>query len=119
MQPGLTWRIGEVGDIARPALLISISTAAETRGDRGGERLNFRFVQYVTAPGEHLTFWIFVLQRRMGASQPIRVAAAKATFAPSPSSRRSVSKPIPDETAGDYRDASFNLCIHRAPLPYA
>ena len=55
---------------------------AETRGDRGGERRNFSFVQYVTAPGEHLSFWIFVLQLRMGASQPIRVAATKGDFRP-------------------------------------
>ena len=82
MQPGLTWRIGEVGDIALAGVINQHIDAAETRGDRGGERLNFSFVQYVTAPGEHLTFWIFVLQRRMGASQPIRVAAAKGDFRP-------------------------------------
>ena len=56
--------------------------AAETRGDRGGERLNFRFVQYVTAPGEHLAFWIFVLQCCIGAGQTIRVAAAKGDLRP-------------------------------------
>ena len=82
VQPGLARRIGEVGDIALPGVINQHVGAAETRGDRVSEGLNFRFIQYVAAPGEHLSFWIFVLQRRMGAGQPIRVAATKRDLRP-------------------------------------
>ena len=39
-----------MGDIALPGVINQHVGAAETRGDRVSEGLNFRFIQYVAAP---------------------------------------------------------------------
>jgi hypothetical protein len=83
--------------VALPGVVDQHVRAAKTIRYRIGKGLHLVFFQDVAAVRENLRSGILVLQRGMRAGEPVGIAAAKATFAPSPSSRRSVSKPIPDD----------------------
>ena len=116
MQPRLARRVMEVRHVALPGVVDQHIRRAKTRLHRIREGLNFVGIQHVAAESENLPVGKFVLQRRMGAGEPVRVTAAEGDFRPFTQQQAQRFKANAGRTAGDYRYAPVNLCIHRAPL---
>ncbi|CZZ55640.1 Uncharacterised protein [Enterobacter hormaechei] len=106
----------EVRHVALPGVVDQQISRAKARLHRIRKGLNLVGVQHVAAVRKNLPVGEFVLQRRMGAGEPIRVTAAEGDFRPFTQQQAQRFKANARRTAGDYRYAPVNLCIHRAPL---
>ncbi len=116
MQPRLARGVMEVRHVALPGVVDQHIRRAKARLHRIRKGLNFVGVQHVAAVSENLPVGKFVLQRRMGAGEPVRVTAAEGDFRPFTQQQAQRFKANAGRTAGNDRYAPVNLCIHRAPL---
>ena len=82
VQPRLPRRIGEVRHVPLAGVINQHVGTAKARLYRVGKVLHLVFFQHVAAVREDVRAGIFVLQRRVGAGEPVRITAAEGDLRP-------------------------------------